>query len=127
MHRVIKERREQIKQLRKERDGIKAEKTDMYKQAVSINDQIAVVRKRLEEKYGKRAAVTKDIEKRLAERRELSKTISVDRQEINTLEATKRSMFDTCRVKKSVIVEKDRAIIKAQNDIINIKGTNKRW
>jgi chromosome segregation ATPase len=124
---ALKDRRDQIKQLRKERDVIKAEKADMYRKAVDVNDKIAEVRKKLADKYNKRRAMTKEIEKRIAERREVSRTIDIDRQEINTLKSTKRTMFDACRSKKSAIVEKETLIIKAQNDIDNIKGTHKSW
>jgi chromosome segregation ATPase len=125
MHRILKARREEIKQLRKDRDLIKVEKADLYNKALDINKQIADIRDDLNKLYEKRRERTKEIEKLLVGRRELSQQIKERRKDINTRKATKKTMFDACRGKKSLIIEKDKMIIKAQEDIKSIKGNHK--
>jgi predicted RNase H-like nuclease len=125
MHRILKSRRAEIKQLRQERDLIKVEKADLYHKALDVNEQIAEIRSDLNKLYEKRREKTKEIEKTLVSRRDLSQQIKEKRQEINTRRATKKTMFDACRGKKTQIMEKDKLIMKAQDDIRGIKGSHK--
>lgn len=125
MHRILKNRRAEIKQLRQERDLIKTEKADLYHKALDVNTQIAAIRDELSKMYDKRREKTKEIEKLLVSRRELSQQIKEKRQDINTRKASKKTMFDACRDKKTQIMEKDTLIMKAQDDIRSVKGSHK--
>ena len=127
MHRVLKARREEIKKLRADRDMIKADRTELYNNAVEVNVQIDEIRKDLEKMYEARKKQTAEISKRLLERKMLSDTISLRLKDIKVKKDMKRTMFNICREKKSVILDKDKAILKAQDDIKSLKGNHKDW
>jgi hypothetical protein len=77
--------------------------------------------------YAKRAEKTAEIDKLIAERRDLGLQIVEKRRDINTRKATKKTLFEACREKKSLVMEKDKLIMKAQDDIKGIKGNHRDW
>lgn len=127
MYKTLKEKREQIANLRKKRDLIKTEKADVFNKALNINPQIESVRSELTGLYKDRAVITESVDKLLVKRRSISSTIDEKRKQINMMNATKKSMFDTCRKKKAEAMEIDQQIMKLQQDIRHIQGRDQEW
>lgn len=127
MYKTLKEKREQIASLRKKRDQIKTEKADVFNKALAINPQIDGVRTELDVLYKDRAGVTDSVEKLLVKRRGITNTINEKRKQINMMNSTKKSMFDTCRKKKAEAMEIDQQIMKLQGEIRHIQGRDQEW
>jgi len=127
MQKKMKDRKELLKQLRAKKITLRAEKTDMYNKALGVNPGIAAKRKELEGLYAKRSAFTKEIDAIKLKRRALGEDIDAKRAEINTLNATKATMFTACGTKKAEILEIDKQIMQCLADIRHMRGRDIDW
>jgi len=127
MRKLLKQHRDRIKQLRKDRDFKKKEKTDLFKKALMINPQIAAIRAEIKEFNNQRAVIKEKMDLLLLDRAKLCESIRAKRKEINTWEGTKRAMFEAAKSKKSDIISADQEIMKIQQQIRTIQGKDMEW
>lgn len=127
MRKTLQEKLELRAQLRKKRDEIKAEKSDLYYKALSFNDKIKEKRDELSVLYEKRGKIKDAIQKLLDERKALSRQVDAKRQEIKSMVAAKATMFKSCKEHKASIIEIEKQILAVQKEIDHLKGNDRDW